>query len=64
VPKDFAYSFQGEEGQNIGLNRRLPRNYQRDVLAGGRSNNLFHAPRDKPRVESFAGAACLKQYVA
>jgi hypothetical protein len=28
------------------------------------SNNLFHAPRDKPSVESFAGAACLSPVLA
>ena len=64
MPKDLAYSFQSEEGREIGLNRRLPRIAQRDVLSTGRFESLFHAPRDKPRVETFAGAACLKQFVA
>ena len=36
VPKDLAYSFQSEEGGTIGLNRRLPRITQRDVLSTGR----------------------------
>jgi hypothetical protein len=28
------------------------------------SNSLFQAPRDKPRAGPFAGAACLKNFVA
>ena len=35
-PKDLAYSFQCEEGHDIGLNGRLPRIAQRDVLSSGR----------------------------
>ena len=59
VPNDPAYSFQCEEGQKVGLNKRLPGITQRDVSPGFGSNHLFHARRDKPRVRSFAGAACL-----
>jgi hypothetical protein len=32
VTKDLAYSFQGEKGQKITLNKRLPGITQRDVL--------------------------------
>jgi hypothetical protein len=33
--KNAHISFHGEEGLNIGLNKRLPRITQRDVLSGG-----------------------------
>jgi hypothetical protein len=34
VPKHLASSFQCKEGQNSGLNRRLPGITQRDILPG------------------------------
>jgi hypothetical protein len=36
VSKDLPYSFQCGEGQNIGLNKRLPGMTQRDVFPSGR----------------------------
>jgi hypothetical protein len=57
-------SLQGEEGLNIRLNKRLPRIAQRDVLFGGQFRIIHFAPKDKPSVGSFAGAACLKRFVA
>jgi hypothetical protein len=36
VPKELVYSFQRKDGQDIGLNRRLPGITQRDVLASRR----------------------------
>src|ERR1700757_2649926 len=60
-PKDLAYSFQCDEGQSIKLNKRLPRITQRDVLPSGRSNNLFHAPTDKPRVGRSRGGRRLEK---
>jgi len=35
MTKDLPYSFQREEGENIGLNKRLPRITQDDVLSSG-----------------------------
>ena len=57
LPKDLAYSFQRVEGQNIGLNWRLPQITQRDVLSSGRFDYSISSTRDKQRVEPFAGAA-------
>ena len=56
--------FPGRERPNIGLNsgsRELPTAMFRPALG---SNSSFHAPRDKPRVEPFAGAAGLTEFVA
>ena len=55
--KDLAYSFQRVEGQNIGLNWRLPQITQRDVLSSGWFDYSTSSTRDKPCVETFAGAA-------
>jgi hypothetical protein len=58
VQKDLAYFFQPVEGQNIGLNRRLPQITQRDVLSSGWLDYSISSTRDKPCVETFVGAAC------
>ena len=36
LPKDVTRLFQCVEGQNVGLNRRLPGTTQREVLSSGR----------------------------
>ena len=57
LPKDLAYSFQRVEGQNTGLNWRLPQITQRDVVSSRWFDYSISSTRDKPRVETFAGAA-------
>ena len=57
LQKDLAYFFQRLEGLNIGLNRRLPQITQRDVLSSGWFDYSISSTRDKPCIETFAGAA-------
>ena len=59
-----TYSFQSEEGRTMGLNRRLPQITQRDVLPNDRFDYSISRAKDKPCVETFAGAACLTKLVA
>ena len=64
MPKGLAFSFQFEEGRNIGLNRRLPRITQRNVSPSGRFDYSISRTRRQTTPGLFAGAACLKKFVA
>ena len=57
MPKDLAHSFQCEEGQNIALNRRLPRIAQRDVLCRSRFEQFISHQGANHAFGPFAGAA-------
>jgi hypothetical protein len=48
----------------MGLNRRLPRTTQGDVLARRRFESFNSHAKNKPRVETFAGAARFTRFVA
>jgi len=48
----------------MGLNRRLPGITQRDILSSDRFDYSISRAKDKPCVETFAGAACLTKCVA
>ena len=48
----------------MGLNRRLPGITQRDILSSDRFDYSISRAKDKPCVETFAGAACLTKCAA
>jgi hypothetical protein len=65
VAKDVIYSVLSEEGQNIVLNKRLPGIIHRDVSPSGLFEIIYFTRQETDHaLGSFAGGACLKNYVA
>src|SRR5215472_3593066 len=54
-PRDLTFFFPPRGRPGIGLNRRLPRITQRDILSTGWLESLISRPKDQPRRGSFAG---------
>jgi hypothetical protein len=59
--KDHHSSFQSEEGQNMGLNRRLPRITQRDVLPNDRFDYSISRTRRQTALQNRSREPLVKK---